>query len=245
MNADLNSDGSCWMRGTLSAMRWALALEPAVGRGIGGQDDRRRGRLASGPGVGWGAVQFNDPLVGLSPDPGDAAVQAVPCRCGDCRQAVARLFHFGHGGIADPLDLGHRPGLRKIAAEAGIVHLHRRHAGLAAEVDHLADEERQHAQDHEQAHRRHVRRALSGKVVAGQRARRQQPAQGAEDAAIEVPERFEHLFERMREAAYRAVRGLSAAVAERSVQRSGAVLACGAMAVAHRCSRVGSRSGLR
>ncbi|MET3928543.1 hypothetical protein ABIE51_000430 [Lysobacter sp. OAE881] len=112
---------------------------------------------------------------------------------------------------------------------------------LRFDVDHqLRDEEGQHAQHHEQAQRRDVLRALAGQVVDGDAAWRDEVAQRAEDASVQVPERLEHFLHRVRGVADRVHHRLAAIVAVVPLQRGAAVLAMGRMDVVRRVAGAGT-----
>ena len=95
----------------------------------------------------------------------------------------------------------------------------------------LADEKSDQTQDDEQPQRCDVTHAMSGQITDGDTARYEQVAQSAEDAAIEVPERFEHLLDRMTEVTQGVVRALAADMAVTADQCGRAVFAGGGRGV--------------
>ena len=166
-------------------------------------------------------------------------------------------MQIGQLARAQPLDLGDGVGLGElpalladvlrpvgVAGRALVEELHRVLVAFALDVDdQLGEEEAQHAQHDEHPQWRGVARALAGEVVDGDAAGHEQVAQGAEDATVQVPERFEHLLQRVTDVAHGVDHRLAAGVAVVPLQRHAAVLAMAWDGVIGRCAHVLQLSG--
>ena len=113
----------------------------------------------------------------------------------------------------------------------------------------LADEEGEQTEDDEQPQRRDVAHAMTGQIAGGDAAGYAQIAQGAENAAVEMPERLQHFFDCMTEMTQWAVRTLAAHVAIVAAEYGRAVFAGGRhgvmMVLAHVLPRARQQTSLR
>jgi len=174
------------------------------------------GRAELGPALRGGCID-GSPGNG---ETGVAGVRGAGLLVDQCHLLRADCFDlFGGGGLAE----------RRIAAGA--------HAEVVDVDEHLADEEGEQGEDDEQPQRLHVAHPAAPEIVQCNATGHPQVAQRAEDAPVQVPERFEDFLDGVADMLERVVRGLPAPMAVVALQGGVAVLA-GAV-----CRRIGVGQG--